>query len=102
VSYVDVSGSVPDVESGHVVVPADDAVVDVDGAVHPFHLERKSNSQNSMPCQQFNQLTFPRYLTYLPMGLTFTVVVNSGGTGGGGSLLFLPNYFEGSWGFQKI
>jgi hypothetical protein len=70
VSYVDVSGSIPDVESGHVVVPADDAVVDVDSAVHPFHLKRKSNvshplSQNSMPCHQLNQLTKTKYLTYL-------------------------------------
>ena len=39
VSDVDVAGAVADVESGHVVVPAHNAVVDVDRAVHPFNLE---------------------------------------------------------------
>ena len=38
-SDVDVAGAISDVESGHVVVPAHDAVVDVDRAVHPFNLE---------------------------------------------------------------
>lgn len=38
-SDVDVAGAVADVESGNVVVPAHDAVVDVDRAVHPFNLE---------------------------------------------------------------
>ncbi len=35
---VNVPGAIPDVESGHVVVPADHAVVDVDRTVHPFNL----------------------------------------------------------------
>ncbi len=38
VGDVDVPGAIPDVESGHVVVPADYTVVDVDRTVHPFNL----------------------------------------------------------------
>jgi hypothetical protein len=36
---VDVAGAVTDIESGHVVVPRHDAVMNVDRAVHPFNLK---------------------------------------------------------------